>query len=376
MASKENSALILVDIQQDYFPGGAFPLPSMLTAANNANHLLGYFRKTNQTIIHVKHVDPDPAASFLAKRSKGIDIHGLVAPEKDEPVIEKAYPNSFRETELLGMLQKVGISTVVICGAMSNMCIDATARAAFDFGFNVIIVEDACAASDLEFQGASVPANARYLLVSSLLFHDSEVLAQQRSLGKKIDPGKVSCSAHGVAKQIYDCDQNLITDLRWACAINIALELNEELRNGIKPMVVRFWPGTYANLYRSVLEKKVSEPDIIYIHNQSHLSDDGYPIRTWRMPRSRFFCGASIFASDKPQIVCDPAEVSSTKWLSLSELAQNQFINDDSRALIREVLEARLTERTRWGFTHSAWFREATIAPIFGMPVKPKERTD
>ena len=84
----------------------------------------------------------------------------MVSPVTGEIVVKKNYPNSFRGTELLEILKKTEKDTVVICGAMSHMCIDATTRAAFDYGFNcvVVVVEDACATMDLVFKNKTIKA--------------------------------------------------------------------------------------------------------------------------------------------------------------------------------------------------------------------------
>jgi len=73
-------------------------------------------------------------------------------------VVTKVFPNGFRGTDLQDLLKKEGVGHLVICGAMSHMCIDATVRAAFDLGFRCTVVEDACATRNLSFRGESVPA--------------------------------------------------------------------------------------------------------------------------------------------------------------------------------------------------------------------------
>ena len=90
--------------------------------------------------------------------TNGINIHESVAPKGDEPVILKNYPNSFLKTNLKELLDASDIEEVVVIGAMSHMCIEATSRAASDFGYKVRVLEDACATMDLEFNGVKVPA--------------------------------------------------------------------------------------------------------------------------------------------------------------------------------------------------------------------------
>ena len=149
-------ALLLVDIQNDYFENGAFPLPHMSEASQRAVDVLAWARETGRKVIHIQHEEGDPEEGFLVQGTEGAKINTTVSPKPGEEVVVKNYPNAFRDTSLLGMLE--GVGRVLIVGAMSNMCVDATARAAFDAGFEVTIVEDACAACDLEFKGEDIPA--------------------------------------------------------------------------------------------------------------------------------------------------------------------------------------------------------------------------
>jgi nicotinamidase-related amidase len=87
-----------------------------------------------------------------------VKINKHVEPKENEKVIVKHYLNSFRETELLDFLKGKEISELVICGMMTHMCIDTTVRAAFDLGFNSIVIGDACATKDVELDGKKVNA--------------------------------------------------------------------------------------------------------------------------------------------------------------------------------------------------------------------------
>jgi nicotinamidase-related amidase len=148
----------MVDIQNDYFPGGRMPLPGMPEGCKKASDLLSFLRETAQPVFHIRHIAMKPGANFFLQGSEGADIHPLVTPRPGETVIVKNYPNSFLETSLLEELRTADPDEVVICGAMSNMCIDATTRAASDFGFRCVVVHDACAASDLRFGDRTVRA--------------------------------------------------------------------------------------------------------------------------------------------------------------------------------------------------------------------------
>ena len=153
------TALLVIDIQKDYFPGGKYPLVEPLAAAKNAYMLLQCFREHGGHHVHIQHISLKPDATFFIKGDSGSDIHDSAAHFEGEPIVYKHYPNSFRETNLMELLKEWGIERVVITGMMTHMCVDATSRAAADFGFKVIIAEDACATRDLKYGDTIIPAD-------------------------------------------------------------------------------------------------------------------------------------------------------------------------------------------------------------------------
>ncbi len=155
-----NRTLLIIDIQRDYFPGGAYPLVGPEEAAAAARRVLDSFRESGEPVIHMKHVWDEPEAEFMRPGTEGIEIHPDVAPADGELVLEKTTPNSFVETRLEEELRKRGPGDLVVAGMMSSMCVDATVRAAADLGFSPTVVHDACAAPDLEFNGVDVPGAA------------------------------------------------------------------------------------------------------------------------------------------------------------------------------------------------------------------------
>ncbi|MCK4713162.1 MAG: cysteine hydrolase [Marinosulfonomonas sp.] len=152
------TALLIVDMQNDYFDGGKFPLAGTDAAAGNAATILAAFRTAGRPVIHIRHEIHRKPAPFFEPGTTGAEIHASVAPIKDEAVITKIFPNSFRKTDLQDQLQALGVTNLVIIGAMSHFCIDATTRAAADLGYACTVAHDACATRDLEFDGVSVPA--------------------------------------------------------------------------------------------------------------------------------------------------------------------------------------------------------------------------
>ena len=152
------TALILVDIQNDYFAGGRMPLMGMDAAADVAANLLYRFRNHGLPVFHVRHETLQPGATFFLPDTRGAAINDRVTPIAGEPVITKHFPNGFRDTDLLEELRGEGAVRLVICGAMSHMCIDATTRAAADHGFDCTVAADACASRDLIFETQTIPA--------------------------------------------------------------------------------------------------------------------------------------------------------------------------------------------------------------------------
>ena len=152
------TALLLIDMQNDYFKDGKMELVAMDAAAQQAKKLLEHFRSQKQPVIHIQHISMLPGATFFLPATRGSEIHDSVAPYGGEAIIVKKFPNSFRETILLETLKAQGIEQLVICGAMIHMCVDATTRAAKDFGFECIVIDDACATRDLVYKGTVAPA--------------------------------------------------------------------------------------------------------------------------------------------------------------------------------------------------------------------------
>jgi len=158
LASIEGAALVVIDVQAFYFPGGSVPLVDPEAASAHAGRLIECFRAAGRPVIHVQHLPkgvdtPDPTGIQAQYR-----IHADVLPKPGETLIGKHHANSFRETELLATLRELGVKKLVIAGMQTHMCVEAAVRAAADYGFEVTVVGDACATRDLEFDGETVPA--------------------------------------------------------------------------------------------------------------------------------------------------------------------------------------------------------------------------
>lgn len=151
-------ALIVVDIQNDYFPGGKWPLSGVEAAADNAARIIAAARSAGDLVVHIRHEFTRDDAPFFLPGSEGAQIHPKVKNLPNEHVVLKHFINSFRETDLGEVLERNDIQDLVIVGAMSHMCVDGLTRAAVDFGYKATVIHDACASRDLEFNGLTVPA--------------------------------------------------------------------------------------------------------------------------------------------------------------------------------------------------------------------------
>lgn len=172
-----NKALMIIDIQNDYFENGANPLVHPIQAADQASKLLDYFRENQLPVINIKHLSTRPDATFFIPDTQGSEIYHTLQPIDGEKVIIKNYPNSFRNTDLLEYLMALKIEELVICGMMTHMCVDATVRAAKDFGFNCKLVADACATKDLEIFGMKIKAEQVQLsFLAALNYFYAEVV--------------------------------------------------------------------------------------------------------------------------------------------------------------------------------------------------------
>ena len=151
-------ALLIIDIQNDYFPGGKMELEGADAAAAKARQALSAFREKSLPVFHVRHLSVRPGSTFFIPGTSGADIHAAVQPQGGEKVIEKNFPNSFRNTELDRALKEAGVKELVVAGMMTHMCVDASVRQAADLGYKVTMLGDACATRAQAYGGETVPA--------------------------------------------------------------------------------------------------------------------------------------------------------------------------------------------------------------------------
>ena len=145
-ASLKDSALIMVDCQNTY-RHGIMQLTNVEPAIKEAQRLLQMARDLKIPIIHIQH-DAGVGTPYDVTAEIGA-ISDEVSPKNGEAVVIKNYPNSFIATPLEAQLKALGIENIVLAGFMTHMCINSTARGAFNLGFKPTVVASACATRSL-----------------------------------------------------------------------------------------------------------------------------------------------------------------------------------------------------------------------------------
>lgn len=161
-------ALIVIDLQNDYFSGGKMELQMVDESLLQTNKLIKYAREKQYKIYFVQHFAIKDNATFFIKNTQGVELNKNLDIQ-DDMIIEKNYPNSFRDTKLKEELDKENINELIICGAMTHMCIDTTVRAGFDLGYKITLANDACATKDLNFKEKTIKScDVHYSFISAL----------------------------------------------------------------------------------------------------------------------------------------------------------------------------------------------------------------
>ena len=175
-------ALLIIDVQNFYFEEGSKRLFEPEKAANQIVKVLEYFRKTNQSVIYIQHMDKEKLEVEVIEPA--FAIHESVAPNEGEIIVRKAYPSAFRETNLKEVLDELQIEELVIVGMMSHMCVDTTVRAASSYGYKITVLHDCCTTKSLTFQDTTIDAvTVHKAFMASFKGFFAEVKSVQEYLG-------------------------------------------------------------------------------------------------------------------------------------------------------------------------------------------------
>lgn len=140
-------ALIVIDLQNDYFPGGAFPLSNTDATLASIELAIQKARAKGFPVVHVQHV-ADPAqgiAPFFNRGTSGAEIHGrIMAAAPDAPVVVKHFADSFERTNLHETLQRLSVDELILCGMMTQNCVTHTAISRSAEKYTVSILTDCC----------------------------------------------------------------------------------------------------------------------------------------------------------------------------------------------------------------------------------------
>ncbi len=165
LLSLERPVLLVIDIQNFYFEGGRVPLAGPVEASIEAKAVLEAFRAKKLPVIHVQHMPKGIEKFEPGKTDPQYAIHPNVVPAEGETIVVKHYANAFRETDLATLLKILDAKTLVITGMQTHMCVEAATRHGADLGYDIVLVDDACATRDLKFGETVVPAKAVHAAV-------------------------------------------------------------------------------------------------------------------------------------------------------------------------------------------------------------------
>lgn len=146
-APLSQSALVLIDCQNTYREG-IMQLEGVEPAPAQCAKLLKRARDSGAPVIHIQH-DAGPGSPYDVRAHIG-SIADVVAPAAGEKVITKAFPSSFEQTDLDAELKRLGVTDLVLAGFMTHVCVNSTARAAFNHGYRTTVVGNATATRSLK----------------------------------------------------------------------------------------------------------------------------------------------------------------------------------------------------------------------------------
>ncbi len=166
-----SKALLVIDLQNDYFPGGAFPLWNTDVVLKNIEHAIEKANSLGVPVIHIQHIanSKQGIAPFFNEGTPGADIHPqILAAAPKAPIVIKEFADSFEKTTLEETLSKLGVTELLVCGMMTQNCVTHTAISKAAEKYKVTILPDCCTTvSEILHLIALHAVSTRVKLVSS-----------------------------------------------------------------------------------------------------------------------------------------------------------------------------------------------------------------
>lgn len=153
-----NEALLLINIQNDYFPGGKCALKNTEKAFTKIKKLENNFHKDNKPVFYIKHIS-NGTTPFFFENTTGINLYHELSPQRNDEIIIKHEPDSFYKTDLQTKLKAHNINKLTISGWMTQMCLDTTVRSAYAKGYAINVIGDSCTTKDLSFNDEIISAD-------------------------------------------------------------------------------------------------------------------------------------------------------------------------------------------------------------------------
>jgi nicotinamidase-related amidase len=151
MTEQSNKALIVIDLQNDYFPDGKFPLWNTDDVLTNIEFAIESANSKNIPVILVQHIAnaEKGIAPFFNKDSDGANIHSRILElAENAEIVVKEFADSFEQTRLEQILEESNINELLICGMMTQNCVTHTAISKKAERYNVSILADCCTSVD------------------------------------------------------------------------------------------------------------------------------------------------------------------------------------------------------------------------------------
>lgn len=143
----KKTALLLIDVQNDYFPGWAFPLWNTSATLAALRAAIAEARARGDLVVHIRHLAAAGAsvAPFFNAGTPGSEIHpDILAAAPDAPVVVKHYADAFQQTELETLLSAHGITHLRLAGMMTQNCVTHTALSRAAEKYTVSVFADGC----------------------------------------------------------------------------------------------------------------------------------------------------------------------------------------------------------------------------------------